>query len=149
MLAQYASASALTVLRHASGDSWRDWVATATALGGSAAHAYIRGPWQPTVVRRRADLRPAGRSDCNIAHHTQTWADNWCRSGLSDHTDAAINEALDAYPTTAPIPLLTTSQLRDAAATFKSRNTKALDGFHVRHFRLLSDAGLAVVCARW
>ena len=59
--------------RHASSDSWRDWVAAATALGGSAAHAYIRGreAWQPAVVRRRADLRLTGRSDCIIAHHTQ------------------------------------------------------------------------------
>ena len=30
--------------------------------------------YDSAVARRRADLRLTGRSDCIIAHHTQTWA---------------------------------------------------------------------------
>ena len=149
--AQDAATTALTALRHASGESWRDWVSTATASGGSASHAYIRDreAWQPPVVRRRADLRPTGRTDCIITHHTQTWAEHWCRSDLSHHTDAHITSALETYPAHAALPPITPAQLREAATTFTTRTTMAPDGFHGRHFRIPSDAGLAVLCANW
>ena len=123
--AQEAATTSLAALRHASGDSWRDCVATATAQGGSAAHAYIKGrdAWQPTVVRRRSDLRRTGRADCIISHHTQAWADHWCRADLARYTDAVTTDALNAYSDTATStahPIATTRSRRDLQGPYPS-----------------------------
>ena len=137
--AQDAATAALNALRHACGDSWEDWAATVSAASGAAAHAYIRGreAWQPAVVRRGADLKLTGRTDCIIARHTQTLTEYWCRDDIAHHTDALITDALAAYPKFDALPPLTPAQLR--ASAFDHHTTKAPDGFHVRHFRILND----------
>ena len=124
-----AATDALTALRHASGDSWRDWAATASRGGGGAAHSYIRGrkACQPAVVRRRDNLALSGRTDYIIAHHTQTWTEHWCRDDLPHRTDDHISDALERCPRSAPPPppALTPSQLRDASAAFTTRTSCA------------------------
>ena len=146
--AQDAATTALATLRHASCDSWHNWAAAASAGGGGAAHPYIcgRDAWQPAVMRRRADLQLSGRADCIIAHHTQTWADHWCRAVLSHYTDALITDALASHPQGDALPPLAPTHIRSAAHSSKLRTTKAPDGSRVRHFRIISDAGLAA-CA--
>ena len=101
-----AATAAPNALRHASGDSWHDGVATASAARGGAAHAYIRGrqAWQPAVVRRHADLKPSGRTDYIIAHHTRTWVEHWCRQDLAHHNDAIITDVLAACPSGVWLP---------------------------------------------
>ena len=77
--AQEAATAALSALKHANGDSWRDWAATDTAAGGSAAHAYIRGrdAWHPPAIRRRFNGRLSDRTDHIVAHHTDNWSEHW------------------------------------------------------------------------
>ncbi len=44
-----------------------------------------------------------------------------------------------------PLPRLTPDQLRGASLAFARRTACTYDGWHVRHFGLLSDAGLEVL----
>ena len=47
------------------------------------------------------------------------------------------------------LPLLLPSQIKAAAASFKVATSSTYDGFHLRHFGLLSDEALEVLAVIW
>ena len=70
-------------------------------------------PFLRTV--RRTDLQHSGNTVCIFAHHSQSWADQWCRADLSHHTDELITNDLVRYPQGEALPPLTPQQIRRPA----------------------------------
>ncbi len=116
-------------------DQWRAWLESDWSTGARRAHSATKLPveWKPTVV----DVGGGGTSASPLAlldsmrrKYVQYW-------GATEDPFEYRWSGLCR-----PLERLTPSQLRAASLAFPKRTTMAYDGFHVRHFAMLSEEGL-------
>jgi exonuclease III len=114
--------------------AWTSWADEATLAGAGRAHRWSRVPqaWRPQSV-----IREGIRSALPV-NVLQSEADRMAEVWESDQVTLPIvrGEAL---------PRLTPTELRSAAHTFATTTAQTYDGFHLKHFTLLSDEALLVI----
>ena len=147
--AHACAATAVATARACRTQSWRTWVDTATKGGASGGHAYVRGSeWRPPSVRRGPAGIETGRHDEILAYYKDSWSAHWVVPRCANH-DAEISTLLADYPCRQPLPAISPEEIRAASRTFKRNTSRSADGFHVRHFALLSDEALRCAATIW
>ncbi len=117
---------------------WKEWLEEDWHAGGRHAHAATKAPieWRPTVAVADDGTRSA--APAAILEECRTKYAKYWRAGNRpiEHEWAGGCQ---------PLPRLTAEQLRSASLAFARRTASTYDGWHVRHFGLLCDAGLEVL----
>ncbi len=114
---------------------WKEWLESDWHIGARRAHAATRVPteWRPST----ASTRDGGVSASPLELLDST------RNKYMRYWDAS-EEPLEYRwaGNCRPLERLTPQQLRAASLSFPRRTARTYDGWHVRHFALISDAGL-------
>ena len=76
-----------------------------------------------------------------LKDRSRTWAGHWAEGS----EDVSRRELLSSFGTLGLIPPLEPHHLEKAAKSFKS-TTSSRDGFHPKHFSVLSTQGLESLC---
>ncbi len=118
---------------------WRTWLREDAAGGAAHAHAYSRlqDAWNPTEV---VDSQGILTADPGAILESQ-------RDAYASKWQAAPRQTRYAWRQREALPRLTPAQLRDSSSSFSRATASTYDGFHPRHFGLLSDAALAALGA--
>ena len=139
---EVAGAEARKTETEAAREKVRSWAEAACAGGASAAHRCIKGsrPWATQEV-----VGPDGRASTCEDHIIGRQRDTWTK--LWDATDSLDRAAARIAPKDRHRrSRVTIDELRTASRGFKG-NTAVVDGWHPRHFALLSDGALGVLAA--
>ncbi len=117
---------------------WKTWLEEDWGKGAKHAHAATKSPveWRPTVAVNEDGTRssaPAAILDEARRKYKQWWQATeepieYCWSGNCP-----------------PLPRLSPEEIRGASLSFKRGTARTYDGWHVRHFGLLADEGLATL----
>ncbi len=119
-------------------NGWKEWLEEDWAQGAKRAHAYTRVPveWQPTVATSAKGVISAAPSAI-LEGARDKYAKYW------DASESPIGYSWAGE--CEELPRLTPQQLRSASLSFSRRTSSTYDGWHVRHFGLISDEGLGVL----
>ncbi len=117
---------------------WKAWLESDWNEGARHAHAATRMPveWRPTVVDvggGEVSASPLELLDDMRRRYVKYW----------DATSEPFEYRWGAR--CRPLERLTPGQLRAASMAFSKRTTMTYDGFHVRHFAMISDEGLSAL----
>ncbi len=114
---------------------WKEWVEADWQRGARRAHAATKVPieWKPTTAVDESGVISASPLAILEAARTK-YARYW------DVADGPVEHRWSGP--CPPLPRLTAAQLRDASFAFSRRTCRTYDGWHVRHFGLVSDDGL-------
>ncbi len=117
---------------------WKEWLEEDWNAGARRAHAATRAPveWRPTVAVADDGTRSAAPVAI-LEEARRKYAQYW---GAGDRP-----VEYRWISGCQPLPRLTPDQLRGASLAFARKTASTYDGWHVRHFGLLSDAGLEVL----
>ncbi len=117
---------------------WKAWLESDWASGARRAHAATRLPveWRPAVVDIGGGRMSASPIDL-LGSMRKKYVEYW------DATDDAFE--YEWRGKCRPLDRLTPELLRAASLAFPRRTTMTYDGFHVRHFALVSDEGLELL----
>ncbi len=155
-------------------DQWKAWLHEDLDRGGKNAHKYSRLPqaWSPTVAvaedwRNEGYLDDDDDDDGGDGKHVITSAPwNLLKAkrdelaGLWNATDEPFRYDWEDWEEKTGqkkerghqhgsrmrrLPRITVEELRSAAKAFRPSTSSTFDGFHVKHFALLGDEGLATV----
>ncbi len=117
---------------------WKEWLEEDWHAGARRAHAATKAPveWRPTVATADDGTKSAAPAAI-LEEARRKYAQYW----------AAGDQPVEYRWASGcqPLPRLTPEQLRGASLAFARRTASTDDGWHVRHFGLLSDAGLEVL----
>ncbi len=120
---------------------WQEWLLEGFDRGAKNAHAFSRSPqeWIPTQTRATDDF-PYVTSDPIQLHEEQrrTYAQRW---------EAAAGPQRYEWHDRRALPRMTADCLRQASLQHKPGTAETFDGFHPRHYALLSNEGLEVLSA--
>ena len=122
---------------------WKSWVEEAMHAGAGRAHRWSKLPrmWAPPAVLTVGGKWSAHTSDL-LAAEAERLSSIWQpECGDGDVSD----ECLGSLPT--GMPPISADMVRDAALSFPRRTAETYDGFHVRHWGLLSLGGLEAVAS--
>ena len=122
---------------------WSDWARSALEGSAGKAHRFTRVPeaWVPTVAMGH-DGKPSAAPAAPLQEQRAMWGGLW-QGGKGGDTRGSFT-----WPADAPcqsLPLLSADDLRRTSTAFSLRTASAPDGFHVRHFGLLSDQALGTL----
>ena len=120
--------------RAVSAEAWKAWVADSFEQGAGAVHKWSKRPEvqiQKIVALQDGTLtaEPLKVLGKERVAYKSLWA-------ASDSPDGTREPACD------PLPDPVVEEVRASAKGFKRRTATSLDGFHVRHYGILEDAGL-------
>ena len=116
--------------------TWSNWAKDAVHGSASKGHKFTRIPqgWEPTVAQLDGGTT-TGEPRALLEDQRKAWAKLWtkgCSEPFSWPSDLECP----------PLPALTPRDLRKASQAFPVKTAGAPDGYHVRHFGLLSDGAL-------
>ncbi len=120
-------------------EKWRRWLREDLDRGASNAHAYsrVQGEWQPSEVEDSTGVVTASPAAILEAF----------RGVYSEKWKAGRRRVKYAWREREALRRLTSTELRAAAGGFSVGTAATYDGFHPRHFFLLSDAALDSLAA--
>ena len=116
--------------------SWRDWADSALAASAGIMHRFSRlmQAWTPTVIHRNDVITAAPQA--LLQDQFDMYSSLWRPS----------DEPMDVWvPDRDSFPLATPDQIRVASLSFPVTTSQSVDGFHPRHFSLLSNAALDAI----
>ncbi len=127
-------------------EEWTAWIRRGVDSGARNAHRYTRIPqaWRPHAV-----VTPDGVVSANPAKVIEAYRDKYVRrwnrmAGGGDADEPRRDPPWGRVPRCA-LPKPSVGDLRQASRAFCADTAVAYDGFAMRHYALLSDAGLAAL----
>jgi hypothetical protein len=125
-----------------------DWMCTVLEDSPGEAHQAIKEPqtWTPALAKLEGGVVTADPSEVLRAAAIE-WAGHWQAEGQepSVHELSWGHELEQAAEQEPPLPLLSTEEIRESSRSFPASTSESLDGFHVRHYALLSEPALRVL----
>ena len=126
---------------------WVEWASGALDQGAAKAHRFAREPepWNPTTV-----LVEGGRVAADPLLLLEDLGLKWGEIWQAEHVQGAIQCVEDPVITSLcgrgdPLDRESTTRLRAVSAAYKASSATSVDGFHMKHFSMLSDEGLGVL----
>jgi len=122
-------------------EQWLEWVDKATLGGAKAGHSFIKNQpkWRASTTSCEFEGGVSGRPCDILSGERKNWSKVWDDKGLNaKDIDDAIGWSKTALPRLGDI---SPEAIRVASASFKE-NTAVVDGWHPRHFGLLSNGAL-------
>ncbi len=118
---------------------WKNWLKEGMNCGAANAHAFSRlpGDWQPTEQVNAAGIISSEPGEI-LEGTRENYADKW---------QAAQQGIKYAWPQRDALPRLSPAQLRGASRNIKKKTKATFDGFHPRHFGMLSEGALLALAA--
>ncbi len=120
---------------------WEEWLLEGFDRGARNAHRFSRNPleWVPTETRA-VEESPIVSSDPVELQEEQ-------RRKYRDKWDAAPGPLRYDWHDRDALPRLSCEAVREASLSHKPATAETFDGFHPRHYAMLSDEGRSVVAA--
>ncbi len=136
---QRRHAAAVAADKRDKAEAWREWIREGFQNGARNAHAFTRLPneWQPSV-----EVTAAGAVTADPAAVLEGQREKYKR--LWSATD---QRGRYRWREREALPRLSPEELRSSSKLFRRRTAVTHDGFHMRHFALLSDQALATLAA--
>ncbi len=121
-------------------ESWRNWVTDGAENGMRNAHRFTRVPeqWTPTT---------AGHGELDVLTCDPGVLLNDMRDKYVDKWAAKAWPRRIDWPTREALPRLTEAEVNEASTTFAWRTSSTYDGFHPRHWALLSPGAKKATAA--
>ena len=118
--------------------SWKDWVSKNLEKGASKAHKFSKIPeeWRPASVVRNGPVILADPISV-VERETGKLRDIWGATDEAAPLNCEERMALEPF-----VP----DQVREISRSMKQSGAVSADGFHMRHYSLLSDESLEVFC---
>jgi hypothetical protein len=126
-------------------EGWSEWVQQALLLGGKKAFRWAKGPTpnEPPAIRCPISGRLVTTVEGMLGIYKERCAEQW-------HCEDDIKiELLPKPADRQALPFLSAQEWRSAAAAMKNETATTYDGFHPRHFLLLSDEALYAMSLIW
>ncbi len=117
------------------GQKWKEWLEDGWASGAKNAHAATRLP-----VERKLAAVTGEDGELSAAPSAVVGSMRSKYSGYWDAADAPVE--YDWGAPCPPLARLSPQEIRSASLSFSRKTAMAYDGWHVRHFSLVSDEGL-------
>ena len=116
---------------------WKDWAKEALQGGASRAHKWSKLPeqWRPVQVSRKANFssRPSAVLEGELERLEALW----------DSTDLPLEDW--KWEGELTLGEINPAEVRGAARSFPCSSCSTWDGFHPRHFAMLTDSQLQVI----
>ncbi len=116
---------------------WRQWVHDSMSgnLGWAHKWSKLANIWKPSSGELSTDNRPTAKLEREAARLSQIWGSGRKRSVKYRATQEAIDN----------LPPISVDEFRRAVNTFPKRTSSTWDGFHPKHFALLTDEQIKAV----
>ncbi len=124
-------------------DAWTSWLKQNIDTGARHAHVYLQLPdeWRPTTA-----VTPDGVVTGDPMRLLESYADKYNTMWNDGHKEDNMDEDEAAdWDKREHLERPTPETLRQASREFKVRTIFTYDGFHPRHFNLMTDGALEVV----
>ncbi len=128
-------------------DSWATWLRKGIDSGARNAHKYLKVPqqWRPQNVTTPDGVVTAAPEGL-VAAYRAKYVKRWNGGAEDGHAeDRPRKDPPWAKEPRCALPRATAAALREASKAFSHGTAVAYDGFAMRHFALITDAGLEVL----
>ena len=117
---------------------WMEWAEEAALGGAGALHRFTRLPkaWSPTTVKIDSSGRTSASPGSLLSAEAARLKGLWRCSSAEPPIDDEVLEHLGLIPT---------EKIKRVARSYRIFAATARDGWHLRHFGMLSEAGLLVL----
>ncbi len=129
-------------------ESWRSWIKENAQRGMRHAHLHTKlaVPWAPTTTLREGDTVTADPQEL-LQFYRNKFKKMWNAKDEEeieedDLDEDDVDKELGDERTMDPLPLLSPGQMREASRSFRAVTASTFDGFHLRHYDLLTDDAL-------
>jgi hypothetical protein len=126
--------------------AWAAWLRDGIDAGARNAHKYLRIPseWRPEAVRTPDGIISANPAAV-IASYRDKYVRRWNSSGDASAHDRPRNKPPWEQAPRCALPRTCAEQLRAASREFAKDTATTFDGLAMRHYSLVTDAGLEVL----
>ncbi len=123
---------------------WEDWVRCNIDAGARNAHRFLRLPveWQPTCT-----LAIDGVVTADPLKVLSGYAEKYIGLWTDDDDDGEYVQDINGWGNKCSLERPSPRELREASRSFKELTLVAYDGFHPRHYSMMSDEALEITGA--
>ncbi len=121
-------------------DQWKQWIRQGADKGARNAHRFSRAPqpWVPTTAGEESSGTLTGDPAAALEELRQKYIGRWKPSEAP---------RFPAHEPVTPLPRISAASVADAGSSFTWDTASTYDGFHPRHFGMLSEQGCETAAA--